>query len=316
MTVGGFLQRGALKLMTLAPSGLPVWRVPVRYAPLLVPDTVNETLNGVLRSTRLLFVARTVWGGTFHGNTADIIQRYIYLYGIWEPSLTAWLSHRLRPGDTFIDIGANIGYYAILGARLVGSSGHVVAVEPFPTTRTALVNNVTANGLTNVRIVAEAASDADGTVPLFEAPVDNMGASSIVAIPNFRPVGTVRARPLSEILSLEELQRARVIKIDVEGVEVEAVHGLLPALRHVRHECELVIEVGGAPPPARDARTAFRQIIDALGPLGFQCYQLTNSYAPRDYLARRPVPDRPIRVRHDITEETDLIFSTTDADYL
>jgi FkbM family methyltransferase len=316
MTFDKFVQRGTRKLLHLAPSLRRLWRGYVRYTPpRLVNTAVNDTLNGVLRSARVPFVARTVWGGEFRGNTADIIQRYIYLYGIWEPNLTAWLSERLRPGDTFVDIGANIGYYAVLAGKLVGPQGRIVAVEPFPKTLESLVANVKANGLTNVRFVAEAVSDIESTVPLFEAPVHNVGANSIVAIPHFRAIGTVAARPIAAILRADEIQRARVVKIDVEGVEVEAVHGLLPALRDIRNDCELVIEVGGAPPPARDALTAFRQIYDALATLGFRCYRLTNSYAPQSYLSRG-VTERPMRVRHDVNEESDLIFSKIDSEYL
>lgn len=62
-------------------------------------------------------------------DTQDLIQRYLYLFGAWEPHLTGWLRRRLRPGDGFVDVGANIGVFSVLAARLVGESGRVVAIE-------------------------------------------------------------------------------------------------------------------------------------------------------------------------------------------
>jgi hypothetical protein len=58
----------------------------------------------------------------------DVIQNYVYLFGTWEPDLTAFMRRRLRPGDTFIDVGANIGYLSTLGSKLVGPHGVVVAI--------------------------------------------------------------------------------------------------------------------------------------------------------------------------------------------
>src|SRR6266511_4042352 len=61
--------------------------------------------------------------------TDDLIQGYIYLFGVWEPNITDWIRRTLLPGDTFVDVGSNIGYYSTLAARLVGSAGSVVAID-------------------------------------------------------------------------------------------------------------------------------------------------------------------------------------------
>jgi len=58
----------------------------------------------------------------------------LYQYGFFEEGLTRAIIEKLRPGDTFVDIGAHVGYYTILASLLVGAEGHVVAFEPTPRT--------------------------------------------------------------------------------------------------------------------------------------------------------------------------------------
>jgi hypothetical protein len=60
------------------------------------------------------FLASTLFGMKMKGDAKEILQQYIYYFGVWEPQITAWISRRLAPGDTFIDVGANIGYYSLL----------------------------------------------------------------------------------------------------------------------------------------------------------------------------------------------------------
>jgi hypothetical protein len=96
----------------------------------------------------------------------DVIQMYVYLFGTWEPDLAGLLRRRLRPGDTFIDVGANIGCMTALAGRLVGPRGTVVAIKPCPAAIAALQETVARNDLTNVRLVACAVSDRGHELPL------------------------------------------------------------------------------------------------------------------------------------------------------
>ena len=100
----------------------------------------------------------------------DLIPMYLYLFGTWEPDLVAFLRRRLRPGETFVDVGANIGCVSALASRLVGPRGTVVAIEPSPPMIAALQETLTRNDLTNVRMVTAAVSDHDQELPLFAGP--------------------------------------------------------------------------------------------------------------------------------------------------
>ena len=78
---------------------------------------------------------------------------------IWEPSETAAFLAQAREGMCVFDVGANIGYYTLLAARAVGSSGRVYAFEPEPVNFLLLTRNVAENRLTNVRLVDAAVSN-------------------------------------------------------------------------------------------------------------------------------------------------------------
>ena len=90
-------------------------------------------------------------GLTMYLNPRDrVITPSMLAYGTWEPVETSLLLDNLRPGDTVIDVGANVGYYTLLAARKVGPRGKVVAFEPDPESFSFLKRNVKANGFTNV----------------------------------------------------------------------------------------------------------------------------------------------------------------------
>ncbi len=91
-------------------------------------------------------VVRTRFGPFVLGKTSNLVFRVIAAQGVWEPNLSNFIVSRLRHGDTFVDVGANIGYYTLLAARCVGREGAVVAIEPLPTALGELRRNTEING--------------------------------------------------------------------------------------------------------------------------------------------------------------------------
>ncbi|MEV0141956.1 FkbM family methyltransferase [Streptomyces globisporus] len=261
-------------------------------------------------------MTRSAAGTRLHTDTRDLIQRYIYTFGVWEPPLTKWLQRTLQPGDTFVDVGANIGYYSVLASRLVGISGNVVAIEASPDFHTLLSANVALNQASNVRTVSEAVSDRTEMLHFILASSANMGANSIVPYAGEAESHVdVPARPLPDILSPAELAAARVIKVDVEGAESAVVRGLVPALGRLRQDAELAIEVT----PERLTRLgeSAHELLDALASHGFHPYRLPNDYAPASYprAVRRPGPV-PLRWEGPVEGETEFVFSRIDAERL
>jgi FkbM family methyltransferase len=127
-------------------------------------------------------------------------------------------------GGVFVDVGANVGTYAMVLARRVGADGTVIAVEPHPVTHARLAFNRAASGFDQVRLVAAAAGPADGEL-MIETDGDNLGASHIVS---GKPPGHAIRVPswrLERILGDAGVTRVDALKIDVEGFEDRVLSG-------------------------------------------------------------------------------------------
>ncbi|MDP3693028.1 FkbM family methyltransferase [Bradyrhizobium sp.] len=127
-------------------------------------------------------------------------------------------------GGVFVDVGANVGTYALALARQVGAQGKVIAIEPHPVTHARLKFNREASGATQVTLVAAAAGPADGEL-LIETDGDNLGASHIVT---GQPAGhalRVPALRLQRILDEAGVPQIDALKIDVEGFEDRVLTG-------------------------------------------------------------------------------------------
>ncbi|WP_314171491.1 FkbM family methyltransferase [Streptomyces winkii] len=289
----------------------------VRYAPgsLGKSALARRYLNPQLRDHPQWRVVRTRFAGRILVDTQDLIQRYLYIFGVWEPHLTQWLRQQLKPGDVFVDVGANVGYFSVLGSFLVGPDGKVVAVEASPALHRRLVQHACMNGCRNLRTVNAAVSDEDETLKFVQASSRNTGATS--SVPYEGPAESefeVDAHPLTQLLSDAEVEQARVIKIDVEGAEGAAVRGLGSALHRLRTDAEVVVEV--SPERMRTLGDSVDELLMAFTDHGFHAYRLVNDYDPGSYPSaiRRPQPPR--RWRKPVTQEMDLVFSRIDAEWL
>ncbi|GGR84162.1 hypothetical protein GCM10010252_23610 [Streptomyces aureoverticillatus] len=273
-------------------------------------------LNPWLRDHPRRRVVDAVFGARFAVDTRDLIQRYIYLFGVWEPHMSRWLRGRLGPGDVFVDVGANIGYLSVLGSRLVGAEGRVVAIEASPEFHRRVLHHRDLNGCDNIRAVNAAVSDSRKKLTFVLASAQNMGANSVV--PWDGPVESrfeADAFPLPELLEPDELARARVIKVDVEGAEGGVVRGLAPVLDRLRPDVEIAVEV--TPDRMAQLGDSVDELLATMRAAGFHTYRLVNDYAPGSYPAAvRQARNGPVRWRGPVRGEVDLIFSRVDAESL
>jgi FkbM family methyltransferase len=144
----------------------------------------------------------------------------------YEPHVVAVMRPYLRPGLVVVDIGANIGYYALLAATQVGPTGKVIAFEPGPSNCRLLQQSIAANGLRNVILHASAVGDAPGQG--WFSGESNGSVSAEFRQPTSLPVQVV---VLDQVLAGES--RIDLIKMDIEGGEGRALKGMSAILaRH------------------------------------------------------------------------------------
>jgi len=170
----------------------------------------------------------------------DLIERQLRTRGEWEPSVGQAIADLLQPGDTFLDIGANIGYFSLLAAKIVGPQGRVFAFEPAFITLTQLVKHIEMNGCDNIIVNALALGDTTTTATLNIAHAHNRGQTSLQPTTVSRQQQPTLVMPLDALLPAAT--KIALIKIDIEGGEVAALHGMQQLLQRQKPAiiCELI----------------------------------------------------------------------------
>jgi FkbM family methyltransferase len=291
-------------------------RAYIRYFPLATAKQAlwTRVVDPYFAWQRHEFVATTIFGSKLEGDTRDILQQYVYYFGVWEPHLTKWIARRIRRGDIFVDVGANVGYFTLLAATLVGQSGTVVAVEPSPRLFAMLRKGILRNRVKNVRALNLAVLDHSGTVPLYRGTEHHSGLTTTRAERGLDLECEVEAAPLMAILLPEELENARLVKIDVEGAEWAVISGMEPLLRAGRPDLEIVVEID--PELLAHQRRRPEDLLQLFAEHGFHAYRVENDYSAESYIASRGRELPPRRLRGPIEGVSDVIFSREDAEVI
>lgn len=169
---------------------------------------------------------------TFYGfkmiiapDSNEIISRSLYYNGTYEAGTLYILSKCLQKGNTYLDIGSNLGLMALYASKCVGPNGKVFAFEPEPGTFKLLKQNITLNGFTNVQPIPLALGSAKNTAMIFNSQT-NSGAASL--IPSKKLTGQqskIQVETLDDFICEKPIRPIRMIKIDVEGWELEVLKG-------------------------------------------------------------------------------------------
>lgn len=201
----------------------------------------------------------------------------------------------VQAGDTFIDLGANIGMISMLAARLVGPSGQVHSFEPNPDAFARLRNHVDSNGLGNVTLYQFAVSDVEDELTL--TVLDNHSGSGTLAPLGSEAAGhqqksyTVPVKVVDDVLP-ERLSSNVIIKIDVEGFECRAIRGLKQTI--TRYQPAFVLEaVSGH---LRRAGSSLEEMFDLLQSQGYEAFEI----ATRAHLLRHRLNLRPCQTATDL----------------
>jgi FkbM family methyltransferase len=239
--------------------------------------------NKLIRLLKPEYIGKTYFGALMHCNPSDLIQAYVLHFGVWEPEISHLMGQILRPGDTFVDIGANVGYDSLLGSSLVGPQGQVISIEASPIAFAKLKKNIALNKSTNIRAVNVAVSDRVGKLDLFDLEGPNSGAATTLAGRGGKLIASVEALPLAQILTPAEMGRVRLIKIDVEGAEPAILNDILDNIGGFPASMDVIAEL------AVDDVEASRRVFYRMTQAGYYAYAIENDYKKGRYLSNRPL---------------------------
>ena len=164
--------------------------------------------------------------GRFLIDPVSYFGEKLLVHGDYEKQFCHAISDLLIPGDTFIDLGAHEGYFSVMASQRVAASGRVIAIEPQARLEGVLRENLLANQCSNVEVLNLAIGDGEDLVRLSLAPDLNSGASRTHG--RFRFCASfqmVRQSSLDRILKEHRIPRVSVLKIDIEGAELDALIG-------------------------------------------------------------------------------------------
>lgn len=210
---------------------------------------LHRLISGIARAVYAEGTVRRIPFGPLAGRRfycSSGVQFWMPL-GLYEMETCQWLEANLEAGDCFYDVGANVGYFSLLGSSLVGAEGTVVAVEPVASSALAVKKQILVNNLPNVQVIRCALLDESGTGSIVvERNVANSHLSS-------QPLAHAPSRPERseevELVTLDELRQRvgrepNLIKIDVEGAEARVLQGARETL--TTHSVALLISTHSA----------------------------------------------------------------------
>lgn len=209
-----------------------------------------------------------------------------YASGDNELPVQQALVDHLRAGSVFYDIGANVGFLTVLGARLVGPHGLVYAFEPVPLNAAYVRQNAQANRFAQVQVIEKAVSNRCGTGELNLAKY-----SGGAALANVEPPLDADGKLQVDIVTIDDLVERHglkppgVVKIDVEGAELEVLEGMEATTK--RYRPVIIVEVDAAEPePLQRKRAACEQWLRSRG---YRVQELPDSYPGMRWLVKHIV---------------------------
>lgn len=213
--------------------------------------------------------------GDMGGMTSDLVST-----GIYEKQTTRVLRNIVTKGMVCLDIGANIGYFTLIAARLVGEEGKVVAFEPEPHNFDLLVRNITLNGYDNVIPVQKAISNKNGRAKLF-LNIFDLGSHTL-ARPRRNDKSFSQDTIEIEVQTLDSFfkdytGKIDLVKIDVEGAELAVLEGMENIINQNK---DLIIITEFSPDCLSRFDSAPEEYLNRLVNYGFRLYDMSEEKEP------------------------------------
>ncbi len=177
-------------------------------------------------------------------SVVEALQHMLLVGCVWERDEVELFKKVVKEGSVVVDLGAHIGYYTLLAARLVGRAGRVFALEPEPDNYALLVKNVEVNGYDNVVAVRKAVASRSGVGRLF---LTERGPGRAKLSQSLVDLGLGRASITVETVTLDEFLQGNdtgidFIKMDIEGGETAALLGMDRVIRE-NEDLKMIVEL-------------------------------------------------------------------------
>lgn len=236
-------------------------------------------------------VVPTFWGGTFSAILPEAVSIQLWRRSYFDEPVCRTLIERLEPGCVFVDIGAHMGLFSLLGSALVGPKGKVIAIEAMPSTFERLTTNVIANRAhDNILLHQGAAFDKRQELEFSDYGIIASSLNTAFTSRGQKGFATnakkvkVQAAPADEIIAGFDPGRVDLIKIDAESSEKFVIAGLQKTL--TTYKPTIVMEVGDI---SSDQGSPTAELIDILARNGYRPYEWSGGTL-RPFVSVGPLP--------------------------
>ena len=207
------------------------------------------------------------------------IFRAIFVKGIYDPNSMVVISSLLPKDGVFIDVGASFGYFSIIATKAVGPNGRVIAIEPSSRDYNRLIDNVRINNLGNIISTYRLAiSDATGTALLSIATEERSALNTLGNEFSFKGVDKVAKEnvdtiALDDFVVANQIKHVDVLKLDIEGSELKALHGAKKTIAKFRPAIMLGVNSNAL----KASGTDHDEIQKTLSELGYKAYRIVDN---------------------------------------
>lgn len=249
----------------------------------------HQLIAGSIRPIELAYLIKKVLrvkrsehtldnGLTFYVDPASNFGMRLIKDGKYEPATTNAILSLLNEGDTFVDLGANEGYFSILASKKVGRNGRVFSIEPQQRLWEVIQKNYELNYCSNATIIPYAVGEKEEKLIINLYPSINTGASSLSNKENFGKTrnnvrkkffGTqqIQTKQLDKLAEDYGIEKINLIKIDIEGFEFFALKSAQSLLKNKLID-HILIEFH--PPQLKDLGQTSSEIVSYLNSFGYE----------------------------------------------
>ena len=236
-----------------------------------------------------------------HGNKMIInindpgISRELLMDGTHEPQTTELIKTVLKPDMHIVEVGANVGYYTLIEAEIIGEGGRVYAIEPVPENYFFLQRNVNLNKYGNVSFFNFAISDQSGHHDFITTKQSNWGSmvnhdsddksSWVKERLSTIQSGTLKVETITfdEFIKVNNIEKINLVRMDIEGFEIQAIKGMKETIKKMKPPFYILMEVHN---------NVFKDPIKSLGPT-FK-FLAENNMQPLKIIAKEKTFDKPV----------------------